>query len=533
MMDSTTLELYQKNLYLPKGDIVTTLGVLAKNLYYITDYNLSDKEGYFSTRFYKLIFKTLVKIHNQNPLLKEVNLFDFQKEMSFNPLSHIYFDNEGDKFFHQLLTRVEKTLDMEYLIDILSKFHLLRNCLNIGIDSRVIYDPKKQENETQENFKLRVDEFNHKTRFDLLQEVENLVFQLKKDTLIDSSNKIVEAKVGDGIDDCLKNILNGSEFGIPYHNSYLNTIFRGLRRGCYYIDAANTGTSKTRNILLNSVMISCSEIFNVETMKFDKLPWQKPCIIMNSELQLKKLQKTLIAIVSGVPEKLLNDVDYLKQHKEIYDRIERSLIILKNANLKIFCCEDLSGYSCKDIENIISKNILEYDCYYYFFDYIQITSNLTQGYKLNFGYQGRPDEVLRDLSTRLRMLCEKYDVMIYTASQLNRNATDRSQRNSNALAGASSISEKGMCMQQMYRVRQEDLDNVKKIIEKINEGNFGEPKKPNYMRIITKNTDNESEMILWSDMNLGSMRENVLFVTDTNYNIMTDIMPTIIKYREI
>ena len=53
------------------------------------------------------------------------------------------------------------------------------------------------------------------------------------------------------------------------------------------------------------------------------------------------------------------------------------------------------------------------------------------------------------------------------------------------------------------------------------------------MHWVYKNRQNRDELIVWTDMNLGNLREEVCFITDYNYNLVEDIFPEYINYTDV
>ena len=71
-----------------------------------------------------------------------------------------------------------------------------------------------------------------------------------------------------------------------------------------------------------------------------------------------------------------------------------------------------------------------------------------------------------------------------------------------------------------FKVTKQDRENVKHILQ-----NGFENKEPNFAHWVYKNRAGIDHVIIWTNMNLGNMREEVLFVTDYDYNIIDDLNP--------
>lgn len=71
-----------------------------------------------------------------------------------------------------------------------------------------------------------------------------------------------------------------------------------------------------------------------------------------------------------------------------------------------------------------------------------------------------------------------------------------------------------------FKTTQEDKNNLKHILSK----GFNSGKEPNFSHWIYKNRAGIDHIIIWTKFDLGNLREEALFVTDYDYNIV-DIDP--------
>ena len=67
-------------------------------------------------------------------------------------------------------------------------------------------------------------------------------------------------------------------------------------------------------------------------------------------------------------------------------------------------------------------------------------------------------------------------------------------------------------------------DNLKHILE------TGFYEKPNYSHWVYKNRSGLNKCIIWTVMNLGTMRETPLFVTDLDFNLL-EVKPTEVNFK--
>ena len=203
----------------------------------------------------------------------------------------------------------------------------------------------------------------------------------------------------------------------------------------------------------------------------------------------------------------------------IYDRVKKAIDILKESPISLHYIED---FSIGDIEQIIEKDIIEKNSKYIFFDYLQITSKLSKTVQEEFGLGLREDQILWNFTTRLKNMATRYNIYISTATQLNRNSSDRSLRDASSLKGGSSSVDKADFAIQMYKVQEEDLKNIKPFLDR----GFD---KPNFQHVIYKNRSGMNNLIIWSQLDQSNMQERTLFVTDSNFNPV-NIQPTFFEF---
>ena len=164
---------------------------------------------------------------------------------------------------------------------------------------------------------------------------------------------------------------------------------------------------------------------------------------------------------------------------------------------------------------------MKYDVKAVVFDYIQSTPKLTRNMQDGYGHELREDEVLAGLSRRLKFLAEKYDIFVMSSTQLNGKSKDDSlynSRDANAIRGSRAVVDKVDYGIIVARPTPSDLKALQKSVKKI-----GFNDEPNYATFVFKNRAGLDHIIIWSKNNLGNMNDEVLFITDYNYNLVEDI----------
>jgi replicative DNA helicase len=197
-------------------------------------------------------------------------------------------------------------------------------------------------------------------------------------------------------------------------------------------------------------------------------------------------------------------------------------MVLKDAPIYAVYVDD---FSIGDIEGIIEQYIIEKDVEFVAFDYIQMTAKLARTMQNAFGNALREDQILVQFSAAMKLLANKYQIYIVSSTQLNRNSKDTEQRDTNSLRGGSATADKVDFGLMSFRVTAKDHDNLEHILKM----NY---KQPNFSHWVYKNRGGRTAVIIWTRMDLGTMREEVLFMTDTDYNLVTEITPINYEYVE-
>ena len=127
------------------------------------------------------------------------------------------------------------------------------------------------------------------------------------------------------------------------------------------------------------------------------------------------------------------------------------------------------------------------------------------------GFALRNDEVLLMFATALKDLAVELNVAMFTSTQLNARGEDNKDiRNEGALAGGRSTINKADNGAIMARPTKEELEILEPLYENRPEN------KPNLVTDIYKIRSGEwTQVRIWSDMNLGTLKKRDLFITDS------------------
>jgi replicative DNA helicase len=118
--------------------------------------------------------------------------------------------------------------------------------------------------------------------------------------------------------------------------------------------------------------------------------------------------------------------------------------------------------------------------------------------------------------TELKTVAQQLDVCIFTASQLNGEAQNATYKDQNLLAGSKALSNKLDVGIISMPPTKSELKRIEPVLHKM----IGIPV-PNMCHWIYKVRRGKlTRIIVWTDVDLGTMTENPLFVTDYDFSLI-------------
>lgn len=490
----------------PIRSVFTVLGILCNAPKTLRNPEMPLNEGDFYQAFHKNIFSAINNIVYSDTNVEKITPVDIDNYLAQYPANYKIW--EQHKGFEYLTSAIEtanvKTYKSNY--ERVRKFSMLRDYVAKGIDVTSIYDYsmtdlKLQDEQMKALDKMStdqiVDHFNYK------------MLELRDKWSIGEKRKSFMA--GDGLDTLLDRLAEEPEMGYPFRNGFYNAIFRGMRPKKFMLRSAGTGVGKTRFSLADMVHVAASETWSFEERKYVKNGTQNAILFISSELEKEELQTGMLAHISGVDEDVIKNSKY---SDDIRERLEYAIKIIQRSPIYV---EYIDDFSISDIETIIEEHIIKHGTKYVAFDYIQMVPKLARTMQEAFAGSLREDQILVQLSASLKLLANKYNVWMVSATQLNRNAKEHEMRDTTSLRGGSATADKVDHGVMMFRVTGSDLDNLKHILEK-----GWSSEKPNFCHYVYKNRGGSKVgCIIWTKYHGGIIREEELFVTDLDYNLIT------------
>ena len=490
-----------------REEALNLLGNICNDLNILRDRNYDIKVTDFDDLFHKTLFGVLTNLSLEKDV-KTVDGFMVDSYLRNFPIQHKTFEmNNGVEAIEKMKETKGASLDYSYKIT--KKMSLLRRFKIVGMDVSEIYDEDtldviKIQTQRATLEKMSIDEIKQFFKIKLIEIDQD--FQTQSDAY--------SFKAGDGIEDLLKRCKMADHWGATFQSKLFNAIFRGMQGSKVMIRSGGTGTGKSRQSIGDMCNISCSERFIPALGKWVVNNKVEDSCFFSTELTEDEVHLAMLATVAGVPEETIKDGRY---SPEIEQRLIKASQIIKNSRMH---CDYNSNFSIADIENAIEKNIIRYNTKYIFFDYIQITSKLSQELNRMFGYTLREDQMLNQLSTALKNLANKYNVFILTSTQLNRSYKVDGYADATWLRGGMSVLDKCDYGIITMKVSKADMDKLQPILDEEFKA------RPTHGHHIIKNRGGKwVGVILWVNMDLDTMNVKDCFVTTQDYELICGITP--------
>ena len=132
----------------------------------------------------------------------------------------------------------------------------------------------------------------------------------------------------------------------------------------------------------------------------------------------------------------------------------------------------------------------------------------------------REDQILFLLSSKLKDIATRFNVFIFSSTQLSNGYQNERILDQGLLAGAKAIANRVDVGAIMTDATPKDLEDLKPMLEKYPDLGY-----PNFKMSIYKNRRGKyNRIILWMYADKGTCRSTTLFTTDYNYDLMTPIV---------
>lgn len=488
-----------------KATIIQIFGSLMKHPQFLSEsdkYNLTPDD--FQYNFEKSIFIAIDSLYRDGA--KRINPIDIENFLSTNATAATIFKQNNGIEYLQDADYVSDSNNFAYYYKKLKKFNLLFQLKKQGIDIKDFYSEDLLDPSAYEKNK----------HFEEL-EISDIIDTIKKKTL-GIERKFIQNDVSEvqtaftNIMDVLNDAEEQNDVGYPLQGNYFNEVISGARLGALLVRSAGSGTGKTRQAVGDACYLAYPMRFNPTTWEWEKIGNTQRVLLIVTEQNFKEVQKMILAYLTGFNESKFRYGHFTKEEEKV---IAQTLIVMEKYEQNIHIVR-VPNPTIELIKNIVRENVLMYDIKYVFYDYIFIGPALIGEFR---GVALRNDEILLMFATALKDLAVELNVFVATSTQVN-SAGEGAQgiKNESSIAGSKAIINKADYGCIMSRPSNEELA----IFEESKLG-FQKYGIPNLVTDMYKVRSGEwTQVRIWSNVDLGTLRKTDLFVTDGRMNIIED-----------
>lgn len=484
------------------------LGCLIVNPFLLIEHKI-DKT-YFADAFHQIIFYAIQNSFANGATKNDASTISAYLKENFPGGWTSFKNNNGVKFIQEITNpKFLRLENFEANYKELVKFALLRDLHKQHFPVDMFYDP---DDVLTERIEKRRKYFESLEVSDILK-----YYKSKLVTLTDKfniKNGIDQIKAGsDKAKEQKEKWKQAPDMGLSYASNYYTTVTLGMREKRFVISSAPSGTGKSRISIANLCHSFVPRYYDKKQGAFIDNPHgkQNAALYIGTEMELiEEIEPILWAYIADVPEQHITQNQYDPGEEE---RVDEAIKIL-DEEAQIYLAY-IPEYDTEALENCIETHVNKYGVRHVIFDYIHITTDLIAEFQdeAKARMTVREDQVLANLSTKLKELVRKYNISLDTWTQTNREVNNDQNRDSSVVRGASAIIDKVDTASVTTWVTEKE----KRLLEPITRTMIGKPI-PNVCISVYKNRGGIYNRVkIWLYIEYSTMRVKDLFVTDYDY----------------
>ena len=463
----------------------------------------------FPTRFERSIFMAINGLYRNGAT--KIQPIDIENFIEPDQVSAKAFKDKNGIEYLQDIIELSEVDNFDFYYNRFKMFNLLKDLKKQGFDTDEFYcedltNPKCEEINEQ---------FNSLTPKKITDAVRKKLLGIESQ--YETTDEIEIESAAEGMEELVGELGAAYEIGMPVQGAIYNQVIDGAKRGTLTIRSAASGVGKTSNAVADACYLAYPFRYNSTTCRWEQKGNSEKVLFIVTEQRFKEVRLMILAYLTDISRSRFKYADFsdrehgvITQAIHLMEKYVDNLILVKMPNPTI-----------ETVKTIVRENCIMYDIGYVFYDYIFIGPSLLNEFK---GFALRNDEVLLMFATALKDLAVELDVAMFTSTQLNAKGDDnRDIRNEGSLAGGRSTINKADNGAIMARPTKEELELLEPLYENHPEN------KPNLVTDIFKVRSGEwTQVRIWSDMNLGTLRKRDLFITDSriepleNFNTRDD-----------
>ena len=483
-----------------KATILQIFGSLMKNPKYLSEsdkYNLTPDDFYY--RFDKYVFIAIDSLYRNGA--ERIQPIDVENYLSTNESARIIFKQQNGIEYLQDADYLADERNFSYYYKKLKKLNLLESFKTKGFD---INDWYVEDAITPQALKIN-EKFESLEIEDILDGIKRKLLGIEREFIQNDTTETSNVFVG--IKDIIDEAEEQVDVGAPLQGEIFNEVCAGARKGIFVLRSGGSGVSKTRQAVGDACYLAFPFRYSEEEHKWVQNGSGKKVLFIATEQNAKEIQKMILAYLTGFNETKFRYGGFTKQEQTI---IRQALWVLEQYQDNFFIVR-MPNPTIELVKTIVRENVLLHDIEYVFYDYIFISPSLLNEFK---GFNLRNDEVLLMFSTALKDLAVELNIFVMSSTQVNANADNNQNiRNESSIAGSRAVINKADIGAVMARPTKEELEFLST--------DGGIAFQPNIVTDIYKVRSGEwNQVRIWSDVNLGNLRKQDLFVTNARMEVL-------------
>lgn len=472
--------------------ILATLMYNPKLLLESDKYQIESND--FSTPILRYIFWAIENLapHAKGPLAP----YEIEQWVNNSPTGKTLFESKGARqYLVDCVATPVSSFDALYMQ--FRRENLINDLKKTGIiDTNDIYIDHPM---TEKELEI-MEKYARSTPEDILKNIDRKLLPIKSKYMLQDSSQV--QSIYEGLEDMISDLETNPEIGLPLQGKLFNHIVSGALIGKFYLRSGSSGLGKTRSLMADACYLAFPIRYNWNLMKWELEGFNEKVLIVITEQEVDEIQKMALAYLTGINESVFKRGQTTEKQKEVIKQAIKIFEIFKDNFLVI----RVPNPSISLIKQLLREQVALHDIRYVFYDYIFISPSLLGEFK---GMSLRNDEILLMFSDALKQLAVELDIFIMSSTQVNANADKTNEiRNEASLAGSRAVINKADMGCIMARPSKEEL----KLLESYDLST----KLPDIVTDIYKVRGGEwTQVRIWSVMNLGTLRKEDLYVTDS------------------
>jgi len=486
-----------------KRDTQQILGCLMKKPQLLSEI---DKYSFiltdFPSRFERSIFMAINGLYRNGAT--KIQPIDIENFIEPDQVSAKLFKDKNGIEYLQDIIELSEVENFDFYYNRFKMFNLLKDLKKQGFDTSEFYcedltNPKAEE--INQGFNM----LSPKMITDVVRK-KLLGVEAKYET----TDEIEVESAAQGMNTLVDELGAAYEIGMPIQGEIFNQVIDGAKKGTLTIRSAASGVGKTRNAVADACYLAYPIRYNSTTCEWEQVGNCERVLFIVTEQRFKEVRTMILAYLTDINATRFKYADFSDRERGV---ITQAIALMEKYDNLVLV--KMPNPTIESVKTIVRENCIIYDIGYVFYDYIFIGPSLLNEFK---GFALRNDEVLLMFATALKDLAVELDVAMFTSTQLNAKGDDNKDiRNEGALAGGRSTINKADNGAIMARPTKEELEILAPLYENNPEN------KPNLVTDIFKVRSGEwTQVRIWSDMNLGTLKKRDLFITDSRMDPVTD-----------